>query len=91
MLVGGDVTIMSYHFMCRQSLGQRVLPSRVQRRPKLLVQLGQAMFQFLLLQDTFNQVGSILLMKQQIIVTLTIRHNDIPFCQKGSIKFFSFL
>jgi len=91
MLVDGGLTIMSYHVMCRQSLGQPVLPSRVQRRPKLLVQLEQAMFQFLHLQDTFNQVGTFLLMKQQIIVTLTVRHNDIPFCQKGSIKFFSFL
>jgi len=91
MLVDEDLTIISYHVMCRQSLGQPVLPSRAQRRPKLLVQLGQAMFQFLHLQDTFNQVGNILLMKQQFTVTLTVRCNDIPFCQKGSIKFFSLL
>jgi hypothetical protein len=71
---------LSCHVISRQSLGQLVLPSLVQHRPKLPVWLGQAMLQFLHLhlQDTFSQVGNISLMKQQFLITHTICQAQIP-------------
>jgi hypothetical protein len=84
--VGGRLDYLSCHFISRQSLGQRVLPNPVQHRPKLLVRLGQAMFQFLHLQDTFSQVGSISLMKQQFVVTHTICQTEITRQVKNALS-----